>query len=62
MKIRRPTFPQLLLSIATLFAISLSAAAQQPAPQPAATRFDITNYRIEAQLIPDQRARCFLRN
>ena len=28
--------------------------AQQPAPQQAATRFDVTNYRIEAQLIPDQ--------
>jgi tetratricopeptide (TPR) repeat protein len=54
MKIRRPTFPQVLLSIATLFAISLSATAQQPAPQQAATRFDITNYRIEAQIIPDQ--------
>ena len=54
MKIRRLTFPQVLFAIVTLFAISLSAPAQQPAPQQAATRFDITNYRIEAQLIPDQ--------
>ena len=54
MKIRRLTFPEVFLSIATLFAIAVSAAAQQPAPQPAATRFDVTNYRIEAQLIPDQ--------
>ncbi len=54
MKIRRPTFPQALLSIATLSVIAVSASAQQPAPQQAAARFDITNYRIEAQLIPDQ--------
>src|SRR5918992_4359152 len=31
-----------------------SSFAQQPAPQQAASRFDVTNYRIEAQLIPDQ--------
>ena len=30
------------------------ASAQQPAPQQAASRYDITNYRIEAQIIPDQ--------
>lgn len=54
MKILRPTFPRVLLSVATLFVIATAAAAQQPAPQQAATRFDITNYRIEAQLIPDQ--------
>lgn len=54
MKIPRLTFPQVLLSVATLFVLTSGAAAQQPAPQPAATRFDITNYRIEAQLIPDQ--------
>jgi aminopeptidase N len=54
MKISRLTFPQVFLSIATLFALAVSANAQQPAPQQAATRYDITNYRIEAQLIPDQ--------
>lgn len=54
MKIRRPIFPQLLLSVFTLFIIATTAGAQQPAPQPAATRFDVTSYRIEAQLIPDQ--------
>jgi len=54
MKIRRLIFPQVLLSIVTLFVIATAAGAQQPAPQQAATRFDITNYRIEAQLIPDQ--------
>ena len=54
MKIRRPIFPQVLLAVAALFVIATAATAQQPAPQPAATRFDVTNYRIEAQLIPDQ--------
>ena len=54
MKIRRPIFPQVLLSVATLFITATAASAQQPAPQPAATRFDVTSYRIEAQLIPDQ--------
>ena len=28
--------------------------SQQPAPQQAASRFDVTHYRIEAQIIPDQ--------
>jgi len=54
MKIRRLIFPQVLLSIVTLCVAATAASAQQPAPQQAATRFDITNYRIEAQLIPDQ--------
>ncbi|HKR21017.1 MAG TPA: hypothetical protein VJS17_00430, partial [Pyrinomonadaceae bacterium] len=31
-----------------------AAKSQQPAPQPAAGRFDVTHYRIEAQIIPDQ--------
>ena len=54
MKIRRLIFPRVLLTIVTLFVIATTAGAQQPAPQQAASRFDITNYRIEAQLIPDQ--------
>ena len=54
MKISRPFFPQMLLSVSTFFLVAITAGAQQPAPQPAATRFDVTNYRIEAQLIPDQ--------
>src|SRR6185295_15787531 len=54
MKIRRPIFSPVLLSIVTLFVITTAGSAQQPAPQQAATRFDVTNYRIEAQLIPDQ--------
>src|SRR6266480_5895981 len=50
----RRTFSQVLLVLTTLVVMAMSASAQQPAAQPAATRFDITNYRIEAQLIPDQ--------
>ena len=54
MKTRRRSFPQIFLSVSVLFLVAITAGAQQPAAQPAATRFDITNYRIEAQLIPDQ--------
>ncbi|HEY0431850.1 MAG TPA: M1 family aminopeptidase [Pyrinomonadaceae bacterium] len=58
MKISRPTFPHLiskqLFSLVALVVLAATAAAQQPAPQQAATRFDIVSYRIEAQLIPDQ--------
>src|SRR5690349_12078217 len=44
-------------SLRALFVVSILALAvnaQQPAPQQAASRFDVTNYRIEAQIIPDQ--------
>ena len=54
MKIFRPNFLQIFLGLATFLAMSFAGQAQQPAPQAAGTRFDITNYRIEAQLIPDQ--------
>ena len=40
--------------ITSLFLLAVSVGAQQPAPQQAASRFDITSYRIEAQIIPDQ--------
>jgi len=62
MKISRPSFPQVfsqllsqifLLAAAFLVFASL-AGAQQPAPQQSSSRFDVTNYRIEAQLIPEQ--------
>ena len=46
----KPIVPAIL---AVVF-LALSGQAQQPAPQQAASRYDITNYRIEAQLIPDQ--------
>jgi tetratricopeptide (TPR) repeat protein len=39
---------------ATVLSLALAATAQQLAPQQAGTRYDITNYRSEAQLIPDQ--------
>ncbi|MGB9180674.1 MAG: M1 family aminopeptidase [Pyrinomonadaceae bacterium] len=39
--------------VALLALLTATASAQQPAPQPG-SRYDITNYRIEAQLIPDQ--------
>src|SRR5687768_12743807 len=46
-----PTSLPILIAI---FALVIPAGAQQPAPQPAGVRYDITNYRIEAQLIPEQ--------
>jgi len=38
----------------TLLVLGIPASAQQPALAPAGTRYDITNYRIEAQLLPEQ--------
>src|SRR5436309_10517597 len=46
-------FPHCLASLAALL-LSITAAAQQPAPTSPVSRFDVTNYHIEAQLIPDQ--------
>ncbi|HTG94923.1 MAG TPA: hypothetical protein VL866_20165, partial [Pyrinomonadaceae bacterium] len=46
-------FPAL-SSLALLIGLAAGISAQQPAPQQAASRFDVTNYRIEAQIIPDQ--------
>jgi aminopeptidase N len=46
-------FPSVLSAFAVL-TLALSVRAQQPAPQQAASRFDVTHYRIEAQIIPDQ--------
>ncbi|HYK19917.1 MAG TPA: M1 family aminopeptidase, partial [Pyrinomonadaceae bacterium] len=40
--------------VLALLTLALSANSQQPAPQQAGSRFDVTNYRIEAQIIPDQ--------
>src|SRR5438132_3532849 len=53
MKIR-PEFCRVLGLIGALLLVSVTASAQQPAPVASASRFDVTNYRIEAQLIPDQ--------
>ena len=46
-------FPRVMAALAVLM-LALSAKSQQPAPQPVASRFDVTHYRIEAQIIPDQ--------
>jgi aminopeptidase N len=46
-------FPRVAAALAVLI-VALSAQSQQPAPQQVASRFDVTNYRIEAQIIPDQ--------
>jgi len=42
------------MAVFAVFMLALAVNAQQPAPQQAASRFDVTNYRIEAQIIPDQ--------
>ncbi len=57
MKIFKSNFPRLLLilaAISTVAFLARPAVAQQPAPPQGGSRFDITSYRIEAQLIPDQ--------
>ncbi len=53
MKTRPSLFRFYALTGALLFLTS-ATFAQQPAPAAPASRFDVTNYRIEAQLIPDQ--------
>ena len=53
MKILKSAFSPIFVLFAALVMAS-SGFAQQPAPQQAASKFDVTNYRIEAQLIPDQ--------
>jgi aminopeptidase N len=47
-------FPGILAALAVVFTVAISGNSQQPAPQQSASRFDVTNYRIEAQIIPDQ--------
>ena len=49
----KPIFPGLMAALAVLMLAS-PGKSQQPAPQQPASRFDVTNYRIEAQIIPDQ--------
>jgi aminopeptidase N len=53
MKKFQPIFPGLLAGFAILM-LATQGFSQQPAPQQPASRFDVTNYRIEAQIIPDQ--------
>jgi aminopeptidase N len=42
------------MAVLAVLTLALSARSQQPAPQQTAGRFDVTNYRIEAQIIPEQ--------
>ncbi len=53
MKTFRPIFLQFLSIISSVLVFAAAGAAQQTAT-PAVNRFDITNYRVEAQLIPEQ--------
>jgi len=53
MKIFKPIFPGVLAALAVLM-LATQGMSQQPAPQQPASRFDVTHYRIEAQIIPDQ--------
>lgn len=48
------TLPRILATAAVVLTLAVSGRSQQPAPQQTASRYDITNYRIEAQIIPDQ--------
>ena len=42
------------MTLAVILLSSIVAMSQQPAPQQTASRFDVTNYRIEAQIIPEE--------
>ena len=53
MKRLKLIFPGVMTAFAIL-TLALSVKSQQPAPQQPASRFDVTHYRIEAQIIPDQ--------
>jgi aminopeptidase N len=43
-----------LMAVLAMLTLAPSARSQQPAPQQTAGRFDVTHYRIEAQIIPEQ--------
>ena len=53
MKRMKPIFLSV-MSVLAVLTLALAVQAQQPAPQQPASRFDVTNYRIEAQIIPDE--------
>jgi aminopeptidase N len=50
----RPSLLQIFALTGATLLLSVATEAQQPAPANQAGRFDVTNYHIEAQLIPDQ--------
>ena len=43
-----------IMAVLAVLTLALPARSQQPAPQQTAGRFDVTHYRIEAQIIPEQ--------
>lgn len=49
----KPISPGIVAALVVL-TLAVSGKSQQPAPQQIGSRFDVTNYRIEAQIIPDQ--------
>src|SRR5689334_2497441 len=49
----KPIFPGLLAAVAVLM-LATQGMSQQPAPPQPASRFDVTHYRIEAQIIPEE--------
>src|SRR5215212_456527 len=49
-----PNFSGALIVLAAILSFATIGNSQQPAPQQVASRYDITNYRIEAQIIPEQ--------
>ncbi|HXC72620.1 MAG TPA: M1 family aminopeptidase, partial [Pyrinomonadaceae bacterium] len=43
-----------IMAVLAVLTLALPARSQQPTPQQTAGRFDVTHYRIEAQIIPEQ--------
>src|SRR6476660_8038439 len=50
----KPIFPVTVADLMVVLMLAIAGKSQQPAPQQPASRFDVTNYRIEAQIIPNQ--------
>src|SRR6476660_6021166 len=50
----KPTFPGTVAALMVVLMLAITGMSQQPAPQQPASRYDVTNYRIEAQIIPEQ--------
>ena len=46
--------PRVVATLTVALILAVSGKSQQPAPQQQASRYDVINYRIEAQIIPDQ--------
>jgi len=42
------------MTVLVMLTLAVTASSQQPTPQQQASRFDVTHYRIEVQIIPDQ--------